>query len=217
MPPSVSASPPSPAARSGGARACWSCGGPTPSEEFFCITCGTIQPPGDADHFRRLGLERGFGVDQSGLERRYFDLQRRLHPDRFATKTPREKALSQSQAVSLNEAFESLADPLRRATYLLHLAGIDVLSEGCNQIADQVILMEAMELREALAAAKSSGQVDLFAANVSADIEECVADLAVAFRKNDFDEAAKLTTRLRYLQKLTEESRARRAHLAAGT
>ena len=194
--------------------ACWSCGGPTPAEELFCGTCGAIQPPGAADHFGRLGLARGFEIDRAQLDQRYFDLQRRLHPDRFATRTAREKALSQAQAVSLNEAFETIADPLRRAVYLLHLAGIDILSEGCNQITDPIILMEAMELREALAEAQSAGQVELFLGNVAADVEECVGDLAVAFRKNDTDEAAKLTTRLRYLQKLIDESRARRSRLA---
>ncbi len=204
------------ALRAGTAHACWSCGGPTPAEDSFCVTCGAVQPPGTADHFRRLGLARGFEIDRAVIERRYFDLQRRLHPDRFATRTAREKALSQAQAVGLNEAFETLADPLRRAIYLLHLAGIDVLSEGCNQITDPIILMEAMELREALADAQSAGQVELFVANVAADVEECVGDLAVAFRKNDTDEAAKLTTRLRYLQKLIDESRARRSRLADG-
>lgn len=196
------------------AHACWSCGGPTPTASPFCATCGAVQPPGNADHFRRLGMPPGFEVDRAQLERRYFDLQRRLHPDRFATRTAREKALSQAQAVSLNEAFETLADPLGRAVYLLHLAGIDVLSEGCNQIADPIILMEAMEMREALADAQSAGQVELFVANVAADVEECIGDLAVAFRKNDTDEAAKLTTRLRYLRKLIDESRARRSRLA---
>ena len=195
--------------------ACWSCGGPTPAASPFCATCGAVQPPGSADHFRRLGMPAGFEVDRAQLERRYFDLQRRLHPERFATRTAREKALSQAQAVSLNEAFETLADPLGRAVYLLHLAGIDILSEGCNQIADPIILMEAMELREALADAQSAGQVELFIANVAADVEECIGDLAVAFRKNDTDEAAKLTTRLRYLRKLIDESRARRSRLAA--
>ena len=188
--------------------ACWSCGGPTPADNPFCVTCQAVQPPGTVDHFRRLGVERSFAIDRADLERRYFDFQRRLHPDRFATRTGREKAFSQAQAVGLNEAYETLADPLERAVYLLHLAGIDILSEGCNQITDPVILMEAMEMREALAAAQSAAQVEMFAANVAADIDECVADLAVAFRKNDLDEAAKLTTRLRYLRKAIEDSRA---------
>ncbi|MSO85460.1 MAG: Fe-S protein assembly co-chaperone HscB [Rhodospirillales bacterium] len=191
------------------ALACWSCGGPTPADSLFCVTCAAVQPPGAADHFRRLGLQRSFELERANLERRYFDLQRRLHPDRFATRTGRERALSQAQAVSLNDAYRTLADPLARAVYLLHLGGMDVLAEGCNQIADPVILMEAMEMREALAAAQSGAQVALFAATVAADIEECVGDLAVAFRKNDLDEAAKLTTRLRYLRKLIEDSRAR--------
>lgn len=203
-PPEVPAEPPQAAVP------CWSCGGPTPADSLFCVTCASVQPPGAADHFRRLGIARSFDVNRAELERRYFDLQRRLHPDRFATRTGREKALSQAQAVSLNEAYQTLADPLDRAVYLLHLAGMDVLAEGCNRITDPVILMEAMEMQEALAGSQSAAQVELFAANVAADIEECIGDLAVAFRKNDLDEAAKLTTRLRFLRKLIEDSRARR-------
>ena len=62
---------------------------------LFCATCGAVQPPGQTDHFARLGLALGYAVDPALLDRRYFERQRLLHPDRFATRTPRERALSQ--------------------------------------------------------------------------------------------------------------------------
>ena len=103
--------------------ACWSCKGPVESGLLCCPTCEAIQPPGQADHFARFGQSHAFDVDEAALEAVYFELQRKLHPDRFATKSPKEKALSQSQAIAVNEAYETLRAPLRRAAYLLTVKG----------------------------------------------------------------------------------------------
>ena len=133
--------------------ACWSCRGPVAEMALFCGTCAAVQPPGQADHFTRLGLGFGFDVDPGLLDRRYFERQRQLHPDRFVTRTARERALSQSQATAINEAYETLKDPLRRADYLLHLGRNGAAPEGCHLVNDLELLTEAMELREALAEA----------------------------------------------------------------
>lgn len=206
---------PGPASAAAMDAACWSCHGPVAPDSLFCDTCGAVQPPGDRDHFARFALERGFDVDVAALEKRYFELQRKLHPDRFATKSARERAISQQQATSLNDAYETLADPLRRAAYIAHLHGIDVLNEGCNLIVDPVVLMEAMELREAVAEANSVAQVEMIAGNAQADIDVCIKELSSAFGKDDMDEACRLTTRFKYLRKLVEEARQKRARLKA--
>ncbi len=196
--------------------ACWSCRGPVATSHLFCPTCEAVQPPGQRDHFDRLGIGVSFDVDVEGLDRRYFELQRALHPDRFATKSAKERALSQQQATSLNEAYETLKDPLKRADHMIHLLGIDVLREGCNQLNDPVILMEAMELREQLAGAESAETVEKIATTTADDIEDCEAGLALAFRDRDLDGACSLTTRLKYLRKLTDEVRAARVRIRVG-
>jgi len=196
--------------------ACWSCHGPVADGIAFCSVCGAVQPPGQADHFSRLGLEAIFDLDDGDLKHRYFDLQRRLHPDRFATHTPQERALSQQQATSINDAYETLKDTLSRADYLVHLKGTLVLPEGCNLVNDPELLEEAMELREALAEAESTAQVDALADRAVRDIKTCESLLSEAFAEEDLTAACRLTTRLKYLTKLTEEHRARRATLAGG-
>jgi molecular chaperone HscB len=193
--------------------ACWSCRGPVPATEPFCPTCGAVQPPGQADHFARLGFDRGYDLDPKEIGRRYFQLQRRLHPDRFATKSPKERALSQAQATSLNEAYETLMDPLSRAVYLLRLAGIET-GGGGRTIDDPVLLMEAMEMREALAEARTGGEVEAVVARARRDAEACRADLSRAFAAGDLDTARKDTLRLTYLDKLVEEARVRRLNVA---
>ncbi len=194
---------------------CWNCKGPVASLALFCSTCGAVQPPGGVDHFSRLGFLPKFDLDQAELEKRYFAYQRRLHPDRFATKGPKEKALSQQQATALNDAYETLKDSLRRAAYLLALKGRPSGIDGSTTIDDPALLMEAMEMREALAEAETPEAVEKVAAKADQDLLEIRCALSQAFQHDDLDAAATLTTRLKYLTKLAEEARARKVRLKA--
>lgn len=193
---------------------CWSCRGPVAARELFCATCGAVQAPGQVDAFTRLGLPRDFAVDAPALQRRYFDLQRKLHPDRFAAKGAKERALSQQQAAALNEAYETVKEPLSRAAALLRLAGREVKFDGQNTVDDPALLMEAMEMREALAEAGTGDEADAVRARAEADVAACRDDLAAAFAANALDDAQKAALRLRYLEKLVEEARLRRRNLA---
>jgi molecular chaperone HscB len=81
------------------------------------------------------------------------------------------------------------------------------LPEGCNLINDQALLMETMEMREALAEAETSEQVSVLSARAQVDIKQCIEQLSKLFRDDDIEGACKLTTRLKYLKKLAEETR----------
>ncbi|MBL4615972.1 MAG: Fe-S protein assembly co-chaperone HscB [Magnetovibrio sp.] len=196
-------------------KACWSCKGPMPATALFCSTCEAVQGPVAADHFVRLGMERTFDVDVPALDRLYFDLQRQLHPDRFATKAPKEKAHSQQQATALNDAYETLKDPLKRADYLVHLEGVDVLPEGCNLVQDQSILIEAMEMREKLMMADTMAALNDIQRDTKVEVDDVLKALSLAFKGDDIQGACQLTTRLKYLDKMIGEVRQSRARLMA--
>lgn len=187
--------------------ACWACKGPVREGALFCDTCQSVQPPGGSDHFTRLGLDARFDLDTAAVEKNYFQLQRQLHPDRFATRGGRERALSQQQATSLNEAYQVLKDPLRRAEYLIHLRGQDQLPEGCNLVNDQELLMEALEMREKLAEAESEDDIRELTDQARRDIDRCIRNLSSLFADDDLEGACKLATRLKYLRKLMDETR----------
>ena len=197
-----------------GVAACWSCRGPVTAGDLFCDTCEAIQPPRPVDPFTRLDLEPGFEVAPDHLDRCYFDLQRRLHPDRFATKTSRERAISVALTADINVAYETLQDPVKRATALLEMQGVTIHAEGCNTMSDPVLLMEAMEQREALAEAETSDQVETIAAVATREKTDCLTELAGAFNTNDLSAADRLTTRLKYLMKFEDELRAARLRLS---
>jgi molecular chaperone HscB len=193
---------------------CWSCAGPVDAGALFCATCRAVQPPAAVDHFARLGLPAGFAIDIAELDRRYFAAQRMLHPDRFATKSARERAISQSQAVELNASYETLRAPLARACYLLRLKGMTQTPDREHTIDDPELLMEQMERREALAAADTPEAAARVADAAAAETEATIDAIAGAFARDDLSLAACETLRLRYLVKLADEARAARMRLA---
>jgi molecular chaperone HscB len=194
--------------------ACWSCGVPLESAAPFCAACQTVQPPGQMDHFARLGLARGYTLDLAALDRAYFALQRRLHPDRFVRKQPRERAISQQQAAALNEAYETLKHPIRRARYLAELMGVDLPGDG-RTIDDPALLMETMEAREALAEASSVAAVEALEAKSRDERAAAIDALRDLFAKADQPGIRRAILRLAYLDKFVEEARARRLNLGS--
>ena len=87
---------------------CWSCE-KSAGEGVTCGACGALQPPdASADHFQVLGVERRFALDREALERRYKELTRVLHPDRFARADARARRASLARSVQLNEAWRTL-------------------------------------------------------------------------------------------------------------
>jgi len=137
-----------------------------------------------------------------------------MHPDRFAAKSSKEKALSQAQATALNDAYETLTDPIKRAVYLLRHVGHQVDLDGAQTISDPVLLMEQMELREALAEAQTAEDVGTLLHQAEASLNQCRDFLAQAFLDEDYHKAATLAVRLKYLTKLVEDAKGRKSRLA---
>jgi molecular chaperone HscB len=116
-----------------------------------------------ADHFETLGLPRRFAVDLPDLERRFRELSREVHPDRFATASPPERRAALERSTALNDAYRTLKDPLRRATYFLELNGLRLEGEGPEgrspiQLRPE-FLESFLELRETFAEGESTPEI----------------------------------------------------------
>jgi molecular chaperone HscB len=110
--------------------ACWSCGASMPSAQPFCDQCGKVQAPSaNVDYFAVFGLPRKLNIDLPTLERSFYRLSRKLHPDLYAQATPQEQQWSLDQTSLLNDAYRTLKNPIARTEYLLKLEGI-VLEAG---------------------------------------------------------------------------------------
>ncbi|MBF0453576.1 MAG: Fe-S protein assembly co-chaperone HscB [Magnetococcales bacterium] len=130
---------------------CWSCRGPIPKPVPFCPTCQTIQPlDPNLDFFGLFMIKPGYQIDRGQVESLYRQLQQQFHPDRFATKSPKERRYSLEHVTRLNEAYRTLKDPLTLALYILQQGGVTMDEGHPTTPTDPAFLMEAMELREGL-------------------------------------------------------------------
>jgi len=135
--------------------ACPACGAELETP-LGCSSCGVLfspQPP--PTPFAVLGLEPAFRVDPAQLRKRQMALSRIVHPDYFGARDAATRALAERNTAELNAAFETLADPLARADWLVRSLGGP--SESEQRDMPQAFLIEVLEWNEALAGARESG------------------------------------------------------------
>jgi molecular chaperone HscB len=109
----------------------------------FCESCGKVQPPAPVDYFMFFGLPRKLNIDLTALDKDFYELSRKLHPDLNACAGSQEQEWSLQQSSLLNDAHRTLKDPIQRTQYLLKLEGME-LEEQSKSATEQ---------------ARSSGQV----------------------------------------------------------
>jgi molecular chaperone HscB len=115
------------------AHACWSCGDMRAAQ--FCTSCGKVQPPVPVDYFSFFGFPRKLNLDIAALEREFYSLSRKLHPDVYAGRESREQDWSLEQSSRLNDAYRTLKDPIKRTEYVLRLEGVEL--EGQSKAATE--------------------------------------------------------------------------------
>ena len=155
-------------------QSCWSCG--TMRAVHFCEACGKVQPPAPVDYFTFFGLPRKLNLDVAALDKDFYDLSRKLHPDLNAQAGSQEQEWSLQQSSLLNDAHRTLKDPIKRTEYLLKLEGVELEEQSKSateqarstgeikkQIVPPDLLEEVFELNiqlEELRAHKKMGEDD---------------------------------------------------------
>ena len=118
------------------------------------------------NYFQLFALESQFEIDLANLSTIYQTLQKKVHPDRFAHASSQDKMLAVKKSTLINDAYQTLKNPLKRAQYLLELRGINMPSEQTS-FGDVSFLMRQMELREMLDDVKQADDVDAAVFDVS--------------------------------------------------
>lgn len=111
------------------------------------------------NYFELFGLSEKFAVDTPQLTQVYKSLLKAVHPDRFAHSSGQEQLLAAQKAATVNDAYQTLKNPLKRAEYILMLRNTDMPSEQ-SSFSDTSFLMRQMELREMLAEIKLADDID---------------------------------------------------------
>jgi molecular chaperone HscB len=126
---------------------CWQCGNPT-DKSLFCKLCNALQQP-TPDYYRFFGIPRRLAIDTTELQRRFYDLSRILHPDRFLRRAPTERQYSLEATAILNDAYRVLRNPVSRAEYILREHGFDVGEQRSKNVPPE-LLEEVFDLNMAL-------------------------------------------------------------------
>lgn len=164
------------------------------------------------NHFELFGLPVAFDIDAHQLAERYRELQRALHPDRYANASDRERRLSIQHAAQVNEAFQTLKSSLPRARYLLQLKGIKFDDEKETHL-DSAFLMEQMELREALGEIRTTSDPFASLSVIMADIkarqqmmEKQLQELFAKDNEETRQQAKQLVQKMQFLVRLQQEA-----------
>jgi molecular chaperone HscB len=131
-----------------------------------------------------LGISANFDVDLPAVERAHRELSRALHPDRYVTASASERRTALAKAIEVNEAWRVVRDPIRRAEALLTLRGVRVDDAAARGELPAEFLAKMMDLREALAEARASRNLDAvrsMAAEVEARARSSQQELASGF------------------------------------
>jgi molecular chaperone HscB len=126
---------------------CWQCGTPQ-VESLFCKLCNALQRP-TPDYYRLFGIKPRLAIEVKELERRFYDMSRMLHPDRFLQRAPTEQTYSLEATAILNDGYRTLRDPVKRAEYMLKQHGF-ASSEPRSKNVPPELLEEVFELNMAL-------------------------------------------------------------------
>ncbi len=121
------------------------------------------------NYFELFSLPQQYALDSAELTVRYRDLQRSVHPDRYARAGDQERRMSMQRATRINEAYETLGDPMRRGRYLLELRGHPP-GDQQQTAGDPAFLMQQMELREELAGVREEADPMLALDRVAGEI-----------------------------------------------
>ncbi|MDO6619450.1 MULTISPECIES: co-chaperone HscB [unclassified Shewanella] len=163
------------------------------------------------NYFELFQFSPSFDIDIAQLAERYRELQRAVHPDKFANGSEQQKLLSVQRTAQVNDGYQTLKNPLRRAEHILSLRGIDI-SHETTTVKDTAFLMQQMEWREALEDIEHSQQPDdlisdLFDsfADFEKSLSQSLAILLVKDTDNDNLLAADQIRKLKFMAKLQDE------------
>jgi molecular chaperone HscB len=159
--------------------------------------------------FELFGLPVQFAQNRAQLDARWKDLQREAHPDKFASQGTAAQRVAMQWSVRINEAYQRLKDPMRRAAYLCELGGAPIQAEN-NTAMPAVFLMQQMEWREAMDDAADVTALEALYDDVQhahqAALQQCAQLIDVA---HDLPAAAQQVRGLMFIDKFLRDIEAR--------
>lgn len=145
------------------------------------------------DPFGVLGLEKCFPLNLKDLETKYFEAQKKSHPDHFMLASQDERTQSSQRSTEINQAYLILKDPLQRALSLLKSEGIDLLDHNSETLTKVMMWRERLEAGEDLVQELKHEESIL------------MKDLETGFETKNYEKVKLTHYQLTYVQKMLNE------------
>lgn len=161
-----------------------------------------------SNFFELFDLPVSYDVDLTRLQQQYMELQKQVHPDKFANGSDQEKRLSMQHTSWINEAQTTLKDSVLRASYLLKLKGVDFSLENETTM-DAAFLMTQLEMREKMEQVKKQDDpldsLDAMAKEIKDSTSEMEQGFVGSYQAGQFDDAREWIRKLQFLKKAKNE------------
>lgn len=163
------------------------------------------------NYFELFSFTPSYEIDTALLAERYRELQRAVHPDKFANSSEQDKRIAVQRTAQVNDGFSTLKNPITRAEHILALNGFDLLHESTT-VKDTHFLMQQMEWRESLEDIAHCSDPDEMIAELhesfsvyAKKIEQDLAPLLLSNSEEELSKAADLIRKLKFMAKLQIE------------
>jgi molecular chaperone HscB len=158
--------------------------------------------------FELFGLPIDFNIDDNLMHDNHQKLQSAFHPDRFVNGTAQEKRLAVQKACWINEAYETLKDPVKRARYMLEVGGLP-MNDDHETTADTAFLMEQIELREEMDQCRTCKDpmrsCDHITGKLVQRSKEYSADFESFYEQGSLEDARQVSKKMQFVQRILEQ------------
>ena len=160
------------------------------------------------NYFELFEIPVTYDIDHDQLQHRYRELQKVVHPDKYASASSQERRISMQQTSLINQALHTLKHPVERAMYLLQLEGVDFTMDNETTM-DAAFLMEQMEMRETLEGIRDRddpiAELDRISADIRSGMNRIAAEFKQTYAAGELEQAREAVRKLQFLYKASKE------------
>jgi len=155
--------------------------------------------------FELFDIPPRFQIDSVALDQLWKQLQRQVHPDHFSSQGAADKLLAMQWSVRVNEAYQRLKNPLRRAAYLCELNGAPIRAED-NTAMPHAFLIQQIQWREELDEATDAPAIEALQQQMSAEKQQLLQQCADAIDiRSDWTQAAQSVRALMFIERFEHD------------
>ncbi|MCP4076464.1 MAG: Fe-S protein assembly co-chaperone HscB [Gammaproteobacteria bacterium] len=160
------------------------------------------------NYFELFGVPVDFHLDKDVLHAAHLKLQAAFHPDRFINGTEQEKRLAVQKAAWINEAYEVLKNPVKRARYMLEVSGLE-MNDDHETTSDTAFLIEQIELREEMDECRSCKDPMRCCDHITGKLDQRSKEFSTSFislyQQGYLEQARQVSKKMQFVERILEQ------------